>query len=134
MINLKTIRLNLKLLVIGLILFLFNHSFSQQLKVKNYFSITGKKDVIVNVVTQDEMGFLWVGTPDGLFTFDGKTAHKIEFKHNAFNKHITALYIDDTKNTWVGTNDGQVYTIHKNKLDSVKLITDNLNKEKITSF
>lgn len=134
MINLKTIRLNLKLLVIGLMLFLFNHSFSQQLKVKNYFSITGKKDVIVNVVTQDEMGFLWVGTPDGLFTFDGKTAQKIEFKHNAFNKHITALYIDDTKNTWVGTNDGQVYTIHKNKLDSVKLITDNLNTEKITSF
>jgi PAS domain S-box-containing protein len=103
-----------------------------QLQVRNYFSLTGKKDVPVNAITQDKTGFLWLGTSDGLYKFDGRSAVAIE-ADGILKKEITALYIDHFETVWIGTRQGKIYMLTGNKVDSLKLprITD---RKKITAF
>jgi PAS domain S-box-containing protein len=110
----------------------FNSSFSQ-LQVKNYFSITGKKDVAINAIAQDKNGYLWLGTKDGVYKFDGKTSQEI-FKNLPFLKQeITSLFIDNAQTVWVGTKSGKVFYYKNNKIDSVNF-AETSNEEKITSF
>jgi PAS domain S-box-containing protein len=119
--------------LISLVLLLAYSFLSAQLQVRNYFSITGKKDVPVNVITQDRNGYLWIGTQEGVYKFDGKTAADI-FKDLPFLKtEISALYIGKDKTVWVGTKAGKVFYIKNNLADSVNFGKAG-NEEKITSF
>ncbi len=104
-----------------------------QLQVKNYFSFTGKKDVAVNTITQDKQGFLWIGTVEGVYKFDGKTSVQIAKDNAILKKNITALFIDSKGTAWIGTNNGKVYSFKNNKIDSLDLKVKP-NEEKITSF
>lgn len=104
-----------------------------QLQVKNYFSVTGKKDVPVNTIAQDFTGFLWLGTDEGIYKFDGKSAVSVSKSNSYLKKEITALYFDSKETLWIGTKNGKVYFITNNKLDSVSF-AKMPNAEKITSF
>ena len=62
----------------------------------------------VNCILQDQEGFLWVGTYEGLYRFDGHTA--TVFQHDPNNAEqslpsnlILALHEDATGRLWVGT-------------------------------
>lgn len=123
----------IKRLFICLLLLLSNSFLFSQLQVRNYFSVTGKKDVPVNVITQDQAGYLWLGTNEGVYKFDGKMASDI-FKDFPFlKKEISALFIASDKTVWVGTKDGKVFYIKNNLPDSVDF-GKNGNEEKITSI
>ena len=90
-----------------------------QLQIKNYFSFTGKKDIPCNTIIQNKNGLLWVGTKEGVFLFDGKTATQIVKKGPLFKKEISALFIDNNENLWIGTKQGKVYIFKNNKTDSI---------------
>src|SRR6478609_2646874 len=123
----------IKRLFIFLVLFLSKPFLFSQLQVRNYFSVTGKKDVPVNVITQDPAGYLWLGTHEGVYKFDGKTASDV-FKDYAFlKKEISALLIAKDKTVWVGTKDGKVFSVKNNLVDSVDFGKAG-NEEKITSI
>ena len=66
----------------------------------------------VNRVFQDHMGFMWIGTKDGLNRYDG---HSFRIYNNENSKlgrsFITAFYEDAEGNLWIGT-DGGVYIYH----------------------
>jgi PAS domain S-box-containing protein len=102
-------------------------SLPAQLQVKNYFSFTGKKDISVNAIAQDNTGFLWIGTNTGLYRFDGRSGTALEVFSK---KEITAVFSGKDQVIWVGTKAGKVYRFSHNRLDS--LVLD--NEEKITSF
>ncbi|MBI3235202.1 MAG: hypothetical protein HYZ42_14405 [Bacteroidetes bacterium] len=106
---------------------------SAQLQVKNYFSFSGKKDNPVNVICQDGIGFLWLGTNEGIYQFDGKKATDILSRYATLRQPITALYCDPTDKIWIGTKSGKVFIYFENKLDSVDF-KNQPNTEKITSF
>ena len=72
----------------------FAHHLHAQLQVKNYFSVTGKKDVPVTIVAQDFSGYLWLGTNDGLYKFDGRKTIEVSREFTALKQHITAIFID----------------------------------------
>lgn len=119
--------------LICLVLLFATQFLSAQLQVRNYFSITGKKDVPVHVITQDQYGYLWIGTQEGVYKFDGKTAIDI-FKDLPFlKKEISALHIGKDKTVWVGTKEGKVFYIKNNVADSVNFGKAG-NEEKITSI
>ncbi len=104
-----------------------------QLQVKNYFSFTGKKDVAVNTITQDKFGFLWLGTSDGVYKFDGKTSVQIAKESAVLKKDITAIFIDSKGVAWIGTKTGKIYSFKNNKIDSLDFGAK-VNEEKITSI
>ena len=64
----------------------------------------------VNAVLQDHLGFIWMGTQDGLNRYDGHSfkvyRHIPNNPHSLTNNYITALYEDNAGNLWIGTESG----------------------------
>jgi len=88
--------------------------------------------VPVNVIMQDNSGFLWLGTSEGLFKFDGRNATAIGKEFPVLKQDISAIYVDSKQTAWVGTRSGRIYSLNGGKLDSLKLPKP--NEEKVTSF
>lgn len=104
-----------------------------QFQVKNHFSFSGKKDVAVNVSAQDYTGFLWLGTNEGLYKYNGRQAYEVEKNSRILKQPITALYFDVEDKAWIGTASGKVYTVLNGKLDSLDF-GKQPNTDKITAF
>lgn len=111
----------------------FNAILKAQFQVKNHYSFAGKKDVVVNCAFQNVDGFICFGANEGVFKFDGKTATRLLKEQNVLKQNITALYADEKEKLWIGTKSGKIYSIFKNKLDSI-VLPENEEKKRITSF
>lgn len=64
----------------------------------------------VTCMLEDSKGYIWVGTENGLYRFDGirfKVYEAVNFDTKSIsNSHVSALYEDDKHNIWVGTFGG----------------------------
>ncbi|MDR1919749.1 MAG: response regulator [Tannerellaceae bacterium] len=71
---------------------------------------SGLSSTKVTCITQEEKGFFWVGTEDGLNKFDGFsfTVYKKQYGDSLslVSNHITALFQDSRGRLWVGTMGG----------------------------
>lgn len=78
----------------------------------HYSTATGMLSNQVNTVVQDETGYIWTGTTDGLVRFDGSRYKN--FQHRSGDSTtipanaISQLLIDKRKNLWVLANNGRV--------------------------
>lgn len=84
---------------------------SQQLSFKLYTSAEGLSQNSGYCMAQDGLGYLWMGTQDGLNKFNGKkitTYYKQTVTRGALiNNYIRALFYDSSKNwLWIGTDNG----------------------------
>jgi PAS domain S-box-containing protein len=122
-----------KCLLIVLFLALHCARLHSQLQVKNFFNVTGRRDVPVNVIIQDRNGFLWLGTAEGLFRFDGRDAEPVLAEHGAQMSSITALHLDSENRLYIGTANGKVYSFFRDRLDSLNLTPFKIS-ERVTSF
>lgn len=81
---------------------------AQDIPSIRYFTLEdGLSQVTINELIKDSLGFIWIGTQDGLNRFDGK-----EFKTYKYNKlnatsisgnHVTSLLEDNYGDIWIGT-------------------------------
>ncbi|HSH65004.1 MAG TPA: two-component regulator propeller domain-containing protein [Bacteroidia bacterium] len=85
-----------------------NCLFSQAYQFKNYGVDNGIAQPYVYTINQDKNGYLFIGTGDGMYKYDG-----VAFK--AFNKEdglaenfITSSYQDNSRNLWLGHYEGNV--------------------------
>jgi len=75
-----------------------------------FTALEGLSQSHITVVYQDQIGFLWVGTRDGLNKYDGYTFH--HYRNQPFNKnsisnnYIRSIAEDSRGNIWIGTNRG----------------------------
>jgi signal transduction histidine kinase/ligand-binding sensor domain-containing protein/DNA-binding response OmpR family regulator len=107
-----------------LLMLMWNQSHAQQILFRNYSVINGLCSNTVWCISQDDKGYMWFGTKNGLNKFDG-----YEFKSYQFHKDDTtslgnnfihAICKYDSENYWIGTEEG-VYIL-------------NLETEKFTPF
>jgi ligand-binding sensor domain-containing protein/signal transduction histidine kinase/DNA-binding response OmpR family regulator len=101
-----------------LLFYLFHFTFySQQsegvfkdLKFKHLSLEDGMSQSSILCVLQDQKGFMWFGTRDGLDKFDGYNfttyRHKSNNKNSLSNSSIKSLFEDVNGNLWVGTLNG----------------------------
>src|SRR5688572_26674082 len=70
---------------------------------------------------QDETGFVWLGTAQGLFQYDGFQTKPV-FLNNSSRSipSVTALYQDKQKRLWVGCENGEIYRLHHQQLQPFK--------------
>ncbi|TNE48614.1 MAG: sensor histidine kinase, partial [Bacteroidetes bacterium] len=79
-----------------------------------HFNAYTKKDGLstnsVWAITQDKFGFVWLGTDNGLYRFDGQEflpfRHDPEDTTSISSNYITYFNLDRQQNLWVGTNNG----------------------------
>lgn len=82
---------------------------AQDLQFKRAFK-NGELPQVPISLLQDSKGFLWIGTTDGLYRYDGREL--LEFRHDPqdtltlSNNYIRLLFEDKAGNLWVGTKDG----------------------------
>lgn len=69
----------------------------------------GLPDNTVKCITQDTLGFIWMGTFNGLCRFDGINfvtyKHNPEDEHSIANNHIEAILATGA-DLWIGTESG----------------------------
>ncbi len=80
------------------------------LRFSNYGLEEGLSQHSVTSIVQDQHGFLWVGTQDGLNRFDGYDfrifRHQPGDSFSLSNSYINDLLLDRNGNLWVGTFNG----------------------------
>ncbi len=90
----------------------------------------------ITTMAQDSSGFIWVGTPEGLFRYDGFGFKNFSFdgSNNNFSTGITRIVVDNKGRLWIGSNDAGLSCLSPSgkKLKLVnsstdKLITENAN-------
>lgn len=96
-------------------------AFPQQLKFNTYTSANGLSQNRGICMAQDKLGYLWMGTQDGLNRFNGKdfvAYYKGNVKRGSLPaNYIEALYYDSLNNwLWIGTPSG--LCIYNCKADS----------------
>ena len=88
----------------------WNYGSAQQIKFKHLTVESGLSHNTVNCMIQDNTGFIWFGTQDGLNRFDGYNFRV--FRHingnpqSLSDNDIWALFQDRKGNIWVGTKNG----------------------------
>lgn len=135
-----------KLILIGVVIFiqlLSTICSSQKNNFENYkYTYLGiEQGVSNNFITdiyQDQKGFIWVGTFDGLNRYDGYDfityRNQPEDSTSILNNRIVSIY-DFNNEIWVGTKKGvTVYDYNTAQFSNRYFITDNSNKrEQINS-
>ncbi len=74
---------------------------AQEPRLVNYSAADGLPSNTVYAITQDADGVLWVGTRNGLASFDG-----VQFKSWKEYGRVNALAVDKDGRLWIGTTDG----------------------------
>lgn len=127
---LKSFRLYILILIISLYNFDIiaqNNNFS----VYHYSINDGLSQNFANTIYQDNYGYIWVGTQDGLNRFDGYEfstyRQDSNNKYSISNNYVTDITGSKDSILWIITNDGlekfnystnRFYTVIKNKLHS----------------
>ena len=101
--------------------FIFYNSFSQSpssfISFQHLSNEQGLSQNTVTAIVQDDQGFMWLGTKDGLNRYDGGSV-KI-FRHNEgdttslLSNEIHCLFKGSNGNLWVGTQEGLCSYDHK---------------------
>ena len=82
----------------------------------------------VTCIAQDDKGFVWIGTRDGLNHYDGhdiKVFRKIPFDSTSLtSNYIISLLAENSSGLWVGTSDGlQWYDAQTRTFEKINLHT-----------
>lgn len=88
-----------------------DHNINQNpLKFERISIAQGLSQSYVYDITQDQNGFIWIATQDGLNRYDGKNF--VYYRHDSTDKKsiadnfIRKIFIDSKNVLWVGTNEG----------------------------
>lgn len=92
--------------------FRWNFLYSQMNPMRGelFTSLNGLTQTHITVVHQDSIGFLWVGTQDGLNKYDGYGFQHFRNQpldtNSISNNYIWSIAEDSDGNLWIGTNRG----------------------------
>jgi ligand-binding sensor domain-containing protein len=64
---------------------------------------------VFNKCIQDSRGFIWLGSDNALYRFDGISYKSFHPSADSVEFNITALYEDTSSILWIGCRDGKIY-------------------------
>src|ERR1700675_2075129 len=79
---------------------------AQRYNFKFYGEDEGLKNLAVQAVLQDRAGFLWAGTQNGLYRYDGNHFTAFTSRDGLPGTRIESLYEAADGTLWVGTDRG----------------------------
>ncbi len=91
----------------------------------------------VNAVVQDDTGFMWFGTQDGLARYDGNRflvfRNQTDSADSISNNWIWTLLKDSKGRLWIGTNEGGLNLWMPNTSSFVRYLNDEMNETSISN-
>lgn len=119
----------------GLFLFLFSLGLAslagvRDFAVKQYGLDQDFEGIFIYSIVQDENGFLWIGSDDGLYRFDGKSMQNFNKKDSTIGGLVTASVIADDGHLYLGYYEGGVSIVEHGKYR--KLISGDELPNKVT--
>ncbi len=118
--------------------FLLAQSFVVSAQEISFFHLNtadGLSDNLVTAAVRDKNGLLWIGTAEGLNTFDGFTVKKFykeEYPALGSN-HIADLLCDEENRIWVRSNNGKVTLVDEKRNFTAVPVMDE-GKETVVSY
>lgn len=109
MTRLRKIRLVIFALSIALLSAITVRALPNRYAFTNLSTTHGLSSSCVKSICQDSNGFMWIGTKNGLNRYDGVSIRQFACYDSVAsrgNDNISALYEDDAKNIWIGTDRG----------------------------
>lgn len=79
----------------------------ERLQFKRFTVDEGLPQIQITALSQDGLGFLWVGTPEGLQHYDGATFRRFQKGSelgDLATAHINELFLDRIGRLWIGTD------------------------------
>lgn len=108
-----------------------NLSLAQKYSFVTYSTSEGLPQSQVTAISQDEKGYLWVGTFGGLAKFNGNSFRTFSSSEGLLNNRISSLsYIDDIM--WVGHDMGISY-VKDNLIKNIEFSGDGLGRSRKVS-
>lgn len=101
--------MNRILLILINVFFLTGVSSSQTPYFKEYPLGELYKDVRVTSLCELKNGYIWFGTTEGLFRYDGLQYEQFLMQDSLTNNQVSALYEDGENRLWVGYKDGNIF-------------------------
>ena len=83
-------------------------------------------------MTVDQRGWIWAGTPEGLFRYDGTEWAHYTTENNLPDNHIQSLTVDQNGNVWIGTSKGMATLDPSGNIDQP--LPDSITGESITAL
>lgn len=80
--------------------------FAQSLHIRHYSPEEGLASSSVIRIFQDSLGFLWIGTQNGLSRFDGINMKNFYARDGLVSGYITDIWEDQRGNLWIGSMGG----------------------------
>jgi Histidine kinase/Y_Y_Y domain/Two component regulator propeller len=106
----------LSILIAFVFSFLFSHNlFSQSLNYIHYTTFDGLPSQVVYSVLQDQQGFIWFGTENGLCRFDGKNFKTYTTDDGMPDNEVLQLFEDKKGRIWLSLFNGGACYFYQNK-------------------
>lgn len=90
--------------------------FSSLLNGQTYSFRNFLPDSYIYSLSQDDNGFLWIGTERGLLKFDGFEFYNVPFTDSVPNRYASVIKRDTKGRLWIGCNDGSLFYTLNNEL------------------
>jgi len=81
---------------------------SQTPHFRNHPLIKGKRNLTTHAILQDDNGFMWFGTTEGLILYDGLNYILFTDQDGLAENHVTALCTDQDDVLWIGHQNGSI--------------------------
>jgi ligand-binding sensor domain-containing protein len=81
---------------------------AQELGIKSFNLAVNNHPVKINSIYKTDQGYIFAGTTDGLYAFDGINFKKINFSKPGIKDTVTTIFQDNTHQLWVGFKNGRI--------------------------
>ncbi len=105
----KRTKLSVFLITVMICISLIAQAREETLTVRRLSEAQGFSDSAPQAVIQDQTGFIWVGTANGLNKYDGYTVIRYHKAHGLAHPSVTALFQDASGVLWAGTDGGGLH-------------------------
>ena len=95
---------------------------AQRYTFKFFGEDQGLNNLAVQTVLQDHAGFLWTGTQNGLYRYDGNRFKLFDKSDGLPGVRIESLYESSDGTLWVSTDNGLARSLGAGKFDTVALV------------
>ncbi|MFZ1786323.1 MAG: two-component regulator propeller domain-containing protein [Ferruginibacter sp.] len=112
---------------------IMQYSYAQDLGSRSFKLIDDNKPFKINTLFKNTEGYIYAGSTNGLYSFDGIRFKKIHFAGANARDTVTAIFEDNTRHLWVGFKSGRLAKKINGRLEYLDIEEGNPAKA-ITSF